>query len=80
MSKPIQLTPEEWVPIMEKIVTEYGKAMVLISWRMRDILGFTVREHKEWIEDGDYGSGYKTTIFLDFWNDDMQTYFRLKYL
>jgi hypothetical protein len=49
----------------------------LVSWRLKETLGFTVRHHQghnpingHWVND----------IRLDFINEDAATFFRLKYL
>jgi hypothetical protein len=49
----------------------------MISWRLRETLGFTVRHHQDhnpinghWVHD----------IRLDFVDEDAATFFRLKYL
>jgi hypothetical protein len=49
----------------------------LVSWRLKETLGFTVRYHQghnpingHWVND----------IRLDFINEDAATFFRLKYL
>ena len=42
---------------------------------MREVLGFTDREHQWW----DPRTGYMTQICLDFYNEPKRTMFMLKY-
>ena len=85
----IILTRPEWHRILEKIKQEHPPSTYLISGKMRERLGFTVREHKSWIDTTPtelVGTGYntghyaKTQICLDFYNDASESWFRLKYL
>jgi len=73
----IVLDNREWNKIRPKIDADYGKITTMISWRLRDTLGFTVRHHRDhnpinghWVHD----------IRLDFVDEDAATFFRLKYL
>jgi hypothetical protein len=75
MSKTIALSNRAWGRLKEKIVEDYGRTTILISWRLRDRLGFTVREHYDY--NADYDD--RKPIRLDFWCDQMQTMFLLKY-
>lgn len=49
---------------------------MLIAYKMREVLGFSVRNHHEW--DENYWRT-KITVYLDFWDDHLETLFRLKY-
>lgn len=81
--------PRDWEEISARIVKEYGASM-LISWKLKRELGFTVRHHKGLMpyNDGgdlisDYGKGryyYDDQIHLDFYNEAAQSFFMLKYL
>ena len=85
--------PRDWSEISKKIVQDYGPS-VMISWRCRRELGFTVRHHKglvawtkEALEDFEgFGSRppsthyYEDQVHLDFYNDAQQSFFVLKYL
>ena len=87
MAKTIKLTSKEWAMIRQRLVVEYKmKPSVLI---MRDVmkreLGFTTRYHREWVPEEGVGQydGYgnwEESIILDFYNDEKETFFRLKYL
>jgi len=82
MAITIRLTPDEWKKIKEQIVADYGKAMIMISWKTKRELGFTVREHTEYIRENlsDDWFNMKKSVHLDFYDDHQETMFRLKYL
>jgi hypothetical protein len=46
---------------------------------MRRVLGFTPREHQEWRGPEEPIFGYKTTVHLDFFDEQQRTMFLLKY-
>ena len=87
MAKSIKLTAKEWQKIRQQLAKEYEfKPSVII---MRDVmkreLGFVTRYHREWVPEDGVGQydGYgiwEEFIFLDFYNDEKETFFRLKYL
>jgi len=80
MAKSIQFTMEEWVQLKLKMTKdqELEKASVfMIREVMKRELGFTTRMHRQW----DPGMvNYQEHVLLDFWNDEKETFFRLKYL
>ena len=80
MAKSIQFTPEEWAQLKLKMAKdqELEKASVfMIREVMKRELGFTTRMHRQW----DPGMvNYQEHVLLDFWNDEKETFFRLKYL
>jgi len=80
MANTIELSQEEWQNIKSKIQEEYGPNILLISWKLKRTLGFTLRHHQTYVDDGDYGSGWVTKCMLDFYDDELETVFRLKYL
>jgi hypothetical protein len=56
----------------------------MVRGKMRDVLGFVDREHREWVSEGILAHGYEagrtiTTIHLDFYNEPKHTMFLLKY-
>ena len=79
MAKTLAISHHAWNKLKEKIVEDYGRATVLISWRLRDQLGFTVREHTDYHSGANDGWITENTIRLDFWDDQMQTMFLLRY-
>ena len=81
----IKLDPDCWRLIHARLVDEYPASVMLIRSRMREVLGFTVREHHEWVELGknQNGRSYGQTQFwicLDFYDDAMESWFQLKYM
>ena len=75
MSKPIVLTEPQWYKLKERLAADYRPGVLLLSYRMKEVLGFTVREHREWTER----TGYIDDIRLDFYNEPKRTMFMLKY-
>jgi hypothetical protein len=76
MTKTLTLKTYDWDKLKSKITEDYGLTTVLISWRMREQLGFTVREHYEPTE---VNWRLANTVRLDFWDDQLQTMFLLRY-
>ena len=80
MAKSIQFTMEEWAQLKLKMAKdqELEKASVcMIREVMKRELGFTTRMHRQW----DPGMvNFQEYVLLDFWNDEKETFFRLKYL
>lgn len=73
--KTLTLSLSTWYTLRQKISDDYGRTTVLISWRMREHLGCTVREHRDYNDP----SWREHTIRLDFWDAQLQTLFLLKY-
>lgn len=63
MAKTITLSLENWHTLQEKIVEDHGRTILIISWRLREQLGFTVRQHSDY--SGDSTRNWNT-IQLDF--------------
>lgn len=78
MSKSIELTAKEWKDIRNRIKKDYAwkPSVLIIREVMKRELGFTTRYHQYWTEQ----TGYMETIYLDFFDDNLETLFRLKYL
>ena len=78
----IALKPAQWEEVLERIRTEYAAepSIYLIRSKMRSVLGFVPRNHKQWIETDKQRGYYKEIVYLDFYNDAAETFFRLKYL
>ena len=82
----------EFEELHHQLLEEYGRSTMLISWRMKRELGFTIRHHQglvphdetEWVvmkEQGwDHRYHYESQVHLDFYNEAQQTFFVLKYL
>jgi len=56
--KAIVLTTRQWEQIQAELHKEYPPSYFL-RWKMKEKLGFTVREHKAWIENKKYAEGSK---------------------
>lgn len=73
--KHIELTRDEYMQLRERLVQEYGKR-IMISWVMRRECGFTMREHKR----QDAFDNYPNSVYcLDFYDEQMKTWYILKY-
>jgi hypothetical protein len=71
------LTEYIWNEIYIRIREEYGDTVVIISWKLKETLGFTVRRHRDY----DPVNGYMVNdIRLDFYDNAALTFFQLKYL
>ena len=63
--KPIVLEEQQWENILENIKNRERPSVYLMRGKMKEVLGFTVREHQQ--EDGDSYWGRK--IHLDFYDE-----------
>lgn len=74
----INLTVSQWQRIRTEMHNDYPKTVFMLRDKMKRVLGFTVREHNEWVikPDGGYG---EHSIRLDFYNERKYTMFLLKY-
>jgi hypothetical protein len=81
MSKSIILPLDIWADLHCQLAKDNPSSVILIRERMKAVLGFTVRRHREWIMDPGYdGYGnYKETIHLDFYDEPKRIFFLLKY-
>lgn len=86
MSKPIVLDKITWNKLHAQIKQDYPLSTLLIRSRMRETLGFTPREHTEWMDshvevnDVRYGTKWQVTnIHLDFYDEPKRLMFLLKY-
>lgn len=75
MSKPIVLTHSQWYTLKNRLTADNSPSVMMLSFKMKDKLGFTVREHRSHTPD----HGYMTDIRLDFYNEPKRTMFLLKY-
>lgn len=85
--KTVILSEKEWARIHQLLAEKYRDkpSVMIIKTVMRRELGFTVRRHREWVEFSKNEpwastSGYVWTIRLDFYDDELETLFRLTYL
>lgn len=81
----VVLTKEQWRAIRRELQTEHPKTVFMLRDKMKRILGFTVREHRAWIDKpevtgDDYNHGYyQFQIHLDFYSEKKRTMFLLKF-
>jgi hypothetical protein len=77
--KALKISLNQWQKILVEISKHHPRSVWMVRPKMRRVLGFTPREHTEWIEDGDIGSKHTKTIHLDFYDESKRTMFMLKY-
>ena len=84
--KPIVLTPAAWRSIRDELHKENPKSVFALRSKMRRILGFTIREHREWVmtkpnpNDVTIDQGhYEDRVHLDFYSENKRTFFLMKY-
>jgi hypothetical protein len=82
----------EFEELHHRLFEEHGRATMLISWRMKRELGFTIRHHKGFVPHGEFEwemmkddgvTGryyYSDQVHLDFYNESAMSWFILKYL
>ena len=75
--------PGDWHDIYSKILTDFGMGMA-VRTRLRRELGFTYRTHQHWVTF-DYTGGRERKycedqVHLDFYDEQAQSWFQLKYL
>jgi hypothetical protein len=76
--KSIVLTVGQWQTIRADLHTEHQKSVFMLKHKMRSVLGFTVRDHSDWIPKPDGGYS-EHSIRLDFYNENKRTMFLLKF-
>jgi hypothetical protein len=74
----------EWDEVWQKIIADNSPSIV-VSWVLKRELGFTVRQHEEWIRFVPQGAIVERhrcikQVHLDFFNEAALTWFQLKYL
>ena len=70
--KAVKLRQRNWQKIREQLLQEYPKSAIIIRWKMKEVLGFTVRD------DNSYNYG-ETFVYLDFFDEKKYTFFCLKF-
>jgi hypothetical protein len=71
------LTEYIWNEIYIRLREEYGDTVVIISWKLKETLGFTVRRHRDY---NPVNGHMVDDIRLDFYDNAALTFFQLKYL
>jgi hypothetical protein len=54
MSKPVVMRPEQWGTVLEHIKQREKPSVYLSREKMKETLGFTVRDHREYVKDPNY--------------------------
>jgi len=84
--------PYDWYELADRLRSEYGLSIMLISSKCKRELGFTVRHHKGLVlfdnmvteamkaEGWKHRYHYEDQIHLDFYNESQISWFVLKYL
>ena len=54
MSKPIVMSPDQWLTILYRIKQREKPSVYLSREKMKEVLGFTVRDHREYVKDPDH--------------------------
>ena len=73
----IRLRESEWARLKSKLLEDYPPSILLISTSMLRELGCVTRHH-QWFDQDHYR--YRKCVFLDFFDEEKETYFRLRYL
>ncbi len=71
------LKHSEWNKLRKRIHTDYGIVVAMVSYRLKETLGFTVRYHTGY---NVWKKQYEDDIRLDFVDDERLVFFKLKYL
>ncbi len=54
MSKPVVMSPEQWGTVLEHIKQREKPSVYLSREKMKEVLGFTMRDHREYVKDPNY--------------------------
>lgn len=81
--KPIKLTEQQWKDLRSQIDRQYPRSVSMVRWKMKRVLGFTPRNHEEWVVFDHTGDRerkvLKKEVHLDFYSEQQRTMFLLKY-
>lgn len=81
--KALKLTVNQWHNIRQEIDKQYPRSVTMVRWKMKEVLGFTPRDHEEWVVIDHTGDRerrmLKKEVHLDFYNESQRTMFLLKY-
>jgi len=84
--KAIKLEPKSWNQILNILHSEHPPSVFAIRDKMKRVLGFTVRQHNQWVstkQQDDESIGrrgyYDEEIHLDFYSENKRTLFLLKF-
>lgn len=71
--KALKLTLSQWLNIRRQLLLDYPKSVIIVSWKTKEVLGFTVRIEKNPTWD------VVPKIYLDFFDEKKRSFFLLKY-
>jgi hypothetical protein len=74
--RPVVLTLDQWKQIRKMLQEEHPKTVFMIRDKMKRVLGFTVREHRQW-DEGVVNMMFQ--IHLDFYSQNKRTMFLMKF-
>jgi hypothetical protein len=80
--KPIVMSEDGWLKLRQHLIQTQPKSVMMMRWKMLEVLGFTDRLHTVWIDKPNRygGMGYqRREVHLDFFNESKRTFFLLKY-
>jgi hypothetical protein len=80
--KPIVMPEDSWFKLRQHLIQTQPKSVMMMRWKMLEVLGFTDRLHTVWIDKPNRygGMGYqRREVHLDFFNESKRTFFLLKY-
>jgi hypothetical protein len=89
--KHVTLSYIAWKSVRDELHKEYPKSVFMLRNKMKTVLGFTVREHRTWIVNPNYGEKndmfgedtakgwYEDQVHLDFYSENKRTMFLLKF-
>jgi hypothetical protein len=72
----ITLSAAEWAKLSVRLTEDHCRSTMLLRNKQKEVLGFTVRYGVYEYSNNVMGRG----IFLDFFDDTQETWFRLHYL
>ena len=74
--RPVVLTLDQWKQIRKMLQEEHPKTVFMIRDKMKRVLGFTVREHRQWDKSV---VNMMFQIHLDFYSQNKRTMFLMKF-
>jgi hypothetical protein len=60
--KPISITKEQWKKLLLELHNDYPPSVLAIREKTKRVLGFTPREHTEWVDNPKYAAEYKSYL------------------
>lgn len=76
----ISMDYDSWLVIKKRLLDDWSRSVVLVRERSKEVLGFTTRYHRAWKKNSRGKWELEETIHLDFFDDNKETWFRLKYM